>query len=139
MPKSGWQPVPQWAVLDPQKPNSLQHAPSTQVYAWSPPQEPSGLTPPVGAGTAPEVSEAIPQTPNRLWQPVPQWALLEPQKPNSLQHEPGMQVYPGAPPQVPSGLTPPVGWGAAVVVADWGAALTMTPQTPNSGWQPAAQ
>jgi hypothetical protein len=102
------------------------------------PQEPSGVIPPpdmdvaelaleeeaaLGGELTLDVDdipaleeEKTPQLPKALWHPAPQYRISLPQNPEEEQH--GcvprwlpVQVYPFAPPQVPSGVTPPLADG----------------------------
>jgi hypothetical protein len=53
VPKSDWQPVPQWLAVSPHRPPEEQHAPKAepvQLYSDVPPQEPSGEGVPVHGG-----------------------------------------------------------------------------------------
>jgi hypothetical protein len=92
-PNNGLHPEPQWTEVFPQNPYSLQHSPSTypiHVYRSSPPQAPSGemITGGVGVG----LGGGGAQLPNRGLHPEPQWVVVFPQNPYSLQHSPS--TYP---------------------------------------------
>jgi hypothetical protein len=128
-PPADWHPVPQYADVDPHQPFELQQLPKvlpTQVLPVVPPQVPSVDTFLVDVGAAEDevfVEEAafeddtalllllgllLPQFPYADWQPVPQYADVEPHQPLLLQQFPKVlprHVYLLAPPQVASVLT----------------------------------
>jgi hypothetical protein len=110
LPNSGRQLAPQWSTLLPQKPLDEQQSPKLEPAQTFPdplgPQVPALETFPVSL-----------QVPNRDWQPAPQCAAEEPQKPLDEQQLPyavPVQLNFLDPPQVPSGDELP-GPGAGVL------------------------
>lgn len=145
VPKLLLQPVPQWPLVVPHQPYCEQQVPKDEpahVKPEVPAQVPSVETLTVEVGALVEVDEARVevdevrvevvevrteelvepepvQVPKPDWQPVPQYAVVEPHHPAGLQQLPKVlpwQVKPEAPPQVPSVETVPLGVAALVDV-----------------------
>lgn len=97
--------------MEPHQPAELQQFPKVlprQVYLFVPPQVASVVTLPVDEGVAAFVEVAEPHVPKADWQPVPQYAEVEPHQPAELQQLPNVlprQVYPFVPPHVASVVT----------------------------------
>jgi hypothetical protein len=102
------------------KPAVPAHEPSVETLPAA--AEATGALAEVAALVLVAATPLAPQLPKPDWQPVPQYAEVEPQYPAGLQQFPNedpKQVYPLAPPQVASGVTvlAPVAVGAAAEVA----------------------